>query len=49
MKIRLETMVNSYNVRSKKPISKRVQILDGSFNQTTTNLSTTNKEVDNDK
>ena len=43
MKIRLETMVNSYNVRSKKPIFQRVQILDGSFNQTTTNISATNK------
>ncbi len=48
MKIRLETMVNSYNVRSKKPILNQVQFLDGSFSQTTTNISATNKEVCND-
>ena len=28
MKIRLETMVNTYNVKSKKPTLKKVQLLD---------------------
>ncbi len=45
MKFRLETMVNTYNVRSKAS-RKRVQILDVLFSQTTTtNISQMNRRI----
>ncbi len=44
MKFRLETMVNTYNVRSKtKTSQQKGQCLDILFSQTTTNISTTGK------
>jgi hypothetical protein len=46
MKFRLETMVKTYNVRS-KALSQKGQ-LGVLSNQTTTNISATNKEVCND-